>query len=73
MERKELCAFGIEGKKRLVEMNRPQEWLIEQVAEDTGQYFDSGYLQKIWTGERNPPKIIASISKILGLDGQDTA
>lgn len=68
MERKEICAFGIEAKKRLVDLNKTPTWLAQRVAEDTGQYVDVPYLCRIWTGERKPPKIIASISKVLGLD-----
>ena len=67
MERKEVCAFGIEAKKRLIEMNKTVTWLAQSVAEDTGQYVDVPYLCRIWTGERNPPKIVASICKILEL------
>lgn len=70
MARKELCTFGITAKKKLVDINKPQTWLIEKVHEDTGQYIDSGYLGKIWTGERNPPKIISSICKILNLPNE---
>lgn len=68
MERKELCAFGIEAKKRLVELNKSSAWLAQSVAEDTGKYVDVPYLCRIWTGKRNPPKIIASICKILEIE-----
>lgn len=68
MERKELCAFGISAKKRLVELNKSPTWLAQSVAEDTGQYVDVPYLCRIWTGERKPPKIMASICAILELE-----
>ena len=55
-----LCNFGKEIKKRLVDIDKNQEWLITEVRADTGLYFDTGYLHKILVG-----RIVASISKIL--------
>ena len=72
MNRKELCALGITAKKRLVEINKPQNWLIQRVIEDTWQFLDNGYLGKIWTGERHPEKIIASICRILDIANPET-
>lgn len=60
-----LCEFGREIKKRLVDIDQNQTWLIKQVAADTGLYFDSRYLYKILVGKLTTPKIIASIKKIL--------
>lgn len=68
MKRKELCSFGIAAKKKLVEINKPQTWLLEEVRKETGQYIDSGYLGKIWTGERKPQKLIDSICGILKIE-----
>ena len=51
-----LCNFGKEIKKRLVDIDKNQEWLITEVRADTGLYFDTGYLHKI---------LVGSISKIL--------
>lgn len=62
-----VCAFGKEIKKKLVDINQSQEWLIQKVKEETGLYFDSGYLHKILRGELSTPGIISSISKILEL------
>lgn len=62
-----ICQYGKEIKKRLVDIDKTQEWLIGKVAEDTGLFFDSSYLYKVLTGKNNNPKIKASIEKILGL------
>lgn len=63
-----ICAFGKEIKKRLVDIDESQEWLIQQVKADTGLFFDSGYLHKILTGKLATPSIVASIQKILHLE-----
>lgn len=67
-ERKQLCELGIIAKQKLVEINKPQTWLVERVRQDTGQFLDSAYLCRIWTGERAPAKIISSICKILEIE-----
>lgn len=67
MPRKDLCHFGKEIKKRLVDINKSQSWLIDEVAKDTGKYFDNGYLYKILVGQLSTPSIVTSISKILGI------
>lgn len=63
-----ICTFGKEIKKRLVDIDENQEWLIQQVKADTGLFFDSGYLHKILTGKLATPSIVSSIQKILHLD-----
>lgn len=68
MDRAKLCETGKEIKKKLVDIDRSQEWLISQVADDTKLYFDSSYLYKIMVGKLATPKIIASICKILELN-----
>lgn len=62
--------FGKAIGKRLIDMEKNQNWLIEQVRERTGLYFDSSYLHKIKTGKLATPKIVAAIRSILGLSGQ---
>lgn len=61
--------FGKEVKKRLIDLDTSQEWLISQINRDTGLFVDSSYLNRILTGRCNSEKIIASISKILDLRG----
>ena len=62
-----LTPLGKEIKKRLVDAERDQNWLIKQVAESTGLYFDRSYLHKIMTGKLNTPGIVLAIRKILDI------
>ncbi len=64
-----ICQYGKEIKKRLVDIDKTQEWLINKVSEDTGLYFDRSYLHKVMVGKNNNPKIKASINKVLGMVG----
>lgn len=66
--------LGKEIKKRLVDMEKNQEWLIEQVRERTGDFFDSSYLHRLLagktpggTGRNGKPGKIEVIREILGL------
>jgi len=43
--------FGKQVRIRLIEIGKTQEWLIEQVKERTGDFFDSSYLHKLLTGK----------------------
>lgn len=43
--------FGKQVRIRLIEIGQTQEWLIEQVKERTGDFFDSSYLHRILTGK----------------------
>lgn len=63
-----VCDFGKEVKKKLVDLEQTQEWLMQQVREDTGLFIDSSYLHKILTGKLATPKIVESISRILSID-----
>lgn len=60
-----LCEFGKEIKKKLVDIDRNQDWLIREVGEKTGLYFDSSYLHKILVGKIATPKIVQAIKNIL--------
>lgn len=75
MARKELCQFGKEINHALVDINQPKEWLVEQVRDETGLYFDRSYLHKIEVGELSTPKMVQAIRTVLGipLQGHDTA
>ena len=64
---KKFCDFGKEVKKRLIDIDQNQEWLIAKVREDTGLFFDSGYMHKILTGRLATPSIIESIKRILDI------
>lgn len=63
--------FGKSIRKRLVDLDRPQNWLIQQVREKTGLYFDSSYMYKIQTGQLSTPKIITAICELLELEHPD--
>lgn len=62
--------FGKEVKIRLVEMEKTQAWLIEQVKEKTGLYFDDSYLWKINAGVIATPSIVTAIRDILGMSAE---
>lgn len=66
-----LTPFGKDIKKRLVDMDHTQAWLIEQVARTTGLYFDRSYMHKIQTGQLSTPKVIRAVRKILDLPEQE--
>lgn len=68
MSKIKLSNFGKLTKKRLIDIERNQNWLVESVREDTGLYFDDSYLHKILTGKIATPKIVASICKILEIE-----
>ena len=55
-------------KKRLIDMDKNQIWLIESVRERTGLFLDSAYLTRILQGKRNPKKIIRAINDILEVE-----
>lgn len=62
-----ITSFGKSVKIRLVEMDKTQAWLIEQVQNRTGLFFDSSYLWKIMNGVCATPKVVAAIREILDL------
>jgi hypothetical protein len=63
----QLTAFGKGIKKRLVDIDQSQEWLIGRVREETGLFFDGSYLYKIMAGTRKAPVITTAIREILEL------
>lgn len=67
----QLTVFGKEIGKRLIDLEHPQVWLIDQVKQRTGLYFDDSYLYKIKTGQLSTPKIIQAIREILDLPEQN--
>lgn len=69
MESAVFTSFGKEIKKKLVDIDRNQNWLIKQVSVKTGLYFDRSYLHKIMTGQLNTPKIIQAIQEVLNISG----
>lgn len=67
MEKIVLTSLGKEIKKRLVDLDRNQVWLIEQVRQQTGLYFDGSYLHKVMCGKLDTPKIVQAIREILDI------
>ena len=63
----QLTDFGAAVKKRLVELNESQSWLVQEVHERTGKYFDSAYLQKLMTGKATSAPIVETIREILDI------
>ena len=60
-----LSDFGKSIKIRLIEMNKTQRWLIGEVKNMTGLYFDDGYLYKVLTGRYENAQICEAIKTIL--------
>lgn len=60
--------FGLCVKMKLLQIGKTQKWLEETVAEETGLFVDNGYMHKILTGQRNAPKIVTAIRKILNIE-----
>lgn len=53
-------------RKCLLNRGKTQKWLIEEVRNETGLYFDRSYLSKILRGKSKNPKILSAMEKILG-------
>ena len=62
-----LSDFGVAVKKRLVDLNRTQKWLVDEVQSRTGKYFDNGYLQKLMTGRATSEPMRSVICEILDI------
>lgn len=63
--------YGKTVKMKLIELEKTQEWLIEEVRNRTELFVDSGYVYKILTGQRNAPKVVDAINEILGIENKD--
>lgn len=60
-----ITPFGKKIKKRLLDVEQDQNWLIAQVRVKTGLYFDGSYLHKIMTGKLSTPSVTQAICEIL--------
>ena len=67
MNNSKFTDFGLCVKTELLRQGKEQKWLEEQITNETSLFMDSGYLYKILTGQRNAPKIVDAIRKILGI------
>ena len=55
-------------KYRLIDLEKTQKWLEQEITKKTGLFVDSSYLNKIYNGDRNAPKIRAAICEILEIE-----
>lgn len=62
--------FGLCVKTKLLQMGKDQKWLEEIVSEKTGLFVDNGYMYKILTGQRNAPKIVATICEVMNIQAE---
>lgn len=69
----QITDYGKQIKKRLVDLDQSQSWLIQEVMKRTGLFLDSGYLYKIMTGQRRAPSIVSAINEILSLTDEQNA
>lgn len=60
--------FGKTVKKKLIDMDKRQTWLREEVQNRTGLKLDNPYFQKIMRGERHPQKIVDAICEVLDIE-----
>lgn len=65
--------FGLTVKIELLKAGKKQQWLQEEVTKSTGLFLDSGYIYKIFTGERNAPKVVQAICDILNISEPTTS
>ena len=72
VERIALAPFGKDIETRLIALGESHEWLIKQVAEATGLYFDRSYLNKIKVGQLNTPGVVQAIREILNIPDAPT-
>ncbi len=63
--------FGLCVKTKLLQTNKSQKWLEEEIAKKTGLYVDNGYMYKILTGQRNAPKIVEAICEVLNIKNEE--
>lgn len=68
MNNSKFSDFGLCVKTELLRRGKEQKWLEAEIANETGLFMDNGYLYKILTGQRNAPKIVNAIRKILNIE-----
>ena len=65
---KQYTPYGARVRACLLERGQTLSALAENVSQHTGLYVDQPYLYKIFTGDRNAPKVVAAINEILGIE-----
>lgn len=59
--------YGKMVKKRLIDLERTQNWLTEEVNKITGLHSDSKYIGKVLRGVRQSQNVKSAINEVLGL------
>lgn len=59
--------FGKAVKIKLIEIDKTQRWLMDQITEKTGLYIDDSYMHRILTGKYENEKVVECIKEILGI------
>lgn len=68
MNLSKITDFGLCVKTKLLQNGKNLTWLQKEVKTKTGLYVDGSYLNKILTGKRSAPKIVAAICEILNIE-----
>lgn len=63
--------YGKTVKKQLIDNDKSQSWLIEELKKKTGMFVDSSLLNKILTGKVKSEKLISTINEILKITIKD--
>lgn len=63
--------FGKKVKKALIDIDKNQAWLIEEIKAKTSLYFDSSYMHKILSGKNKNPTIVDAICSILNIEKEE--
>lgn len=74
LERKNaVTPFGISVKMKLLELNKTQNWLIEQAKMvDSSIYIDSSVMNKVLTGQIKTGKVVDAVKKVLTIKEDNT-
>ena len=60
-------AFGKAVKKKLVDLDKSQAWLIDQVKEKTGLFCDSSLMSRLLNGSYKSQNMTQAVCEILGM------
>lgn len=71
MRKNKLTEYGVAIKIRLIEMDRSQEWLINEVNKRGIIILDRSFLNRIMTGVVKTSAAVPIINEILGITSYD--
>ena len=71
MPKNKFSEYGKEIKKRLLDLDETQAWLIDRVNEVADITLTSSYLNRIMTGKVAKSSAVPIINKILGIESND--